>query len=81
MANWIINNEILLSPIFGVVGTLLIFFFGIPPKVDPEGHINIICEQEDEREKKKGKFYKKIGNIGLMFLVLSFVFQLLVVIK
>lgn len=77
---WSRYNLDLLSPIFGILGTSLIFFYGIPPKVDPEGHINFILEQEDEEEKKKGRLYKKIGNLGLLFLLLSFIFQLLIVV-
>lgn len=67
----------IISSCFGLTGTILIFFFGIPPKIDPDGHVNIICEQEDEGEKKKAKIYKIIGNTGLVFLILSFVIQLL----
>ena len=44
-----------------MIGTILIFFFGLPPKVDPDGHIHLICEQEDEKEKIKGKKYKAIS--------------------
>jgi hypothetical protein len=49
----------------------------LPPKVDPDGHIHLICEQEDEKEKIKGKKYKAISYIGLVLIGLSFLFQLL----
>ena len=65
------------SALSGLIGTILIFFFGLPPKVDPDGHIHLICEQEDEKEKIKGKKYKAISYIGLVLIGLSFLFQLL----
>lgn len=74
---YIMSNSNIISPCFGLAGTILIFFFGLPPRVDPEGHINIICEQEDENEKKKGRIYKKIGNTGLVLLIFSFLIALI----
>jgi len=60
------------SALSGFVGTVLIFFFGLPPKVDPEGHLNLILEQEDEEEKKIGRQYKRISYIGISLLSISF---------
>ncbi len=61
----------------GLFGTILIFFFGLPPKVDPSGHINLICGQENEDEKKKGKKYKFLSYVGLTLLGLSFALQII----
>ena len=61
----------------GFVGTLLIFFFGLPPKIDPEGHIGLIAEQTDREEMRKGKTYKDWGHTGVLLLSISFVLQLL----
>jgi len=65
------------SALSGFVGTMLIFFFGLPPKVDPEGHLNLILEQEDEEEKKTGRKYKRISYIGISLLSISFFLQLI----
>ena len=65
------------SALSGFVGTMLIFFFGLPPKVDPEGHLNLILEQEDEEEKKVGRKYKRISYIGISLLSISFFLQLI----
>ena len=62
---------------FGFIGSILLFLFGLPPKIDPEGHINLILEQTDKKEIKKGKIYKNLGYIGLLFIVFSFAFQVI----
>lgn len=65
------------SAICGSIGTILIFKFGLPPKVDPEGHIPLICEQEDEDKKKKGRKYKKLGYFGIFLIGIAYFLQLL----
>lgn len=65
------------SALCGFVGALLIFFFGLPPKFDPEGHIHIIIEQENEEEKEKGRKYKKRSYVGILLLAVSFLLQLI----
>lgn len=65
------------SSLSGFVGALLIFFFGLPPRVDPAGHIHLILEQESEEEKKRGKNYRKISYGGILLLVISFFLQLI----
>ena len=69
------------AALIGLIGTLLIFFFGLPPKIDPEGHVYLILEQEDEEEKKKAKKYKLRGYIGILLLALSFLLQVASTIK
>lgn len=65
------------SALSGFIGTILIIFFGIPSKVDPQGHIKLILEQEDEEDKKKGKKYKVLSYIGIFLLATSFLLQLI----
>ena len=65
----------------GLIGTLLIFFFGLPPKIDPEGHIHLIAEQEDKEEKKKAKKYKLRSYIGISLLAFSFLLQLVSIVN
>ena len=76
----LIKNLDFWSAICGFVGTVLIFRFGLPPKVDPEGYMYIICEQEDENEKKKGRLYKKIGYLGITLIGFGYILQLLKII-
>jgi hypothetical protein len=69
------------SAIFGLIGSVIIFFFGLPPKIDEDGHVNLILEQEDEVEKKRGKLYKNISYFGIFLITLSFLFQLIAIIN
>lgn len=68
------------SALSGLLGALLIFFFGLPPKIDPDGHIHLILEQEDAEEKNKAKWYKRVSYLGVFLLILSFAFQLISII-
>lgn len=70
-----------LSCTLGFIGTMLIFFYGLPPKVDPDGHIHLILEQEDKLEKRKGKIYKKIGYLGIILIAISFLLQMVNVLR
>lgn len=70
-----------LSYTLGFIGTILIFFYGLPPKVDPDGHIHLILEQEDKLEKRKGKIYKKIGYLGIILIAISFLLQIVNVLR
>jgi hypothetical protein len=65
------------SPVLGCLGTVLVFFFGIPPRLDSEGHVYIVANQKDETEKKKARRYDRIGKIGLLLIALSFLSQLI----
>lgn len=65
------------SALLGLLGSILIFFFGLPPKIDLDGHIHLILDQEDKNEKKKAKIYKCISYFGIFFLILSFLLQVL----
>lgn len=60
------------SALFGLTGTLLIFLFGLPPKIDQDGHINLILEQEDKGEKNKAKKYKITSYFGLSLIAISY---------
>ncbi len=65
------------SALFGFIGTLLVFFFGLPPKVDPDGHSYLLLEGDDEEEKIKAQRYKKLSYGGVLLLSLSFFLQLI----
>lgn len=63
--------------LLGLAGTCLVFYFGIPRKIDTAGKIGICLEQEDEAEKNKIKKYKTWGNVGLILIGLSFLLQMI----
>lgn len=62
--------------IFDIIGALLLFKFGLPAKVSPEGHIYRVLAQVDEAEIALGKCYRRWSNIALVLLVLGFLGQL-----
>ena len=65
------------SALSGFIGALFTFFFGLPPNIDPDGHIHLILEQEDEKEKKEGRKYKKISYVGILLIAFSFLLQII----
>ncbi len=65
------------SALSGLIGTILIFFFGMPPKIDPDGNSYLLLERNDEGEKKKAKKYKNISYFGLTLIAISFLLQLI----
>ncbi len=62
----------MLSSILGFIGSILLFCFGLPPKVSEDGVEYLILEQQDEKETKKYKLYKKLGQVSIIFISLSF---------
>ena len=60
-----------------LAGATIIFFFGLPPRISESGAIHLITEQVDEGEIKKAKKYKVISRLGLLFLAVGFLLQLL----
>jgi len=69
--------QVLLSPLLGLAGSIIIFFFGLPPQVSKDGTISLILEQQDESEAKKYKLYKKLSYLGIILIGLSFFIQII----
>lgn len=65
------------SAVSGLIGTILIFFFGLPPKIDRDGHTHLILEQENKEEKEKARRYIKTSYYGLGCIGLSFLLQII----
>lgn len=65
------------SAFSGLVGTIFIFFFGLPAQVNPKGLSHILLEQEDKDERRKAKKYKNLSYIGLSLIGLSFSLQII----
>lgn len=58
-------------------GAIIIFIFGLPPRVSESGAIHLVAEQADEGEIKTAKKYKMISRTGLILLAIGFLLQLL----
>ena len=56
-------------------GAALIWKFGLPPKVDREGHSQLILEQIDEEERAKAAKFDKRSGFGFGLLILGFLIQ------
>ena len=72
-----ILNSIGLSLVF--IGCVLLYFFGLPPRVDPTGAVHLILEHADEVEVAKGESYLRRGRLGIGLVALGSAFQLLAV--
>ncbi len=71
---------LLIAYISGFVGSLLIWFFGLPRRdLNKEGTSNLLLEQVDEDKKKKFKFYTLMSNTGILLISVSFLIQILII--
>jgi hypothetical protein len=57
------------------VGAGLIWKFGLPAKLDREGHQRIILEQIDEEEKAKAARFDRRSGFGFGLLIVGFIIQ------
>src|SRR2546430_438276 len=71
------NYIYILSYLSGFIGTVIIFFYGVPNKIDTGGKISLVLQQENEEEKVKIKKFRKWSNFGLILIALSFLIQIL----
>lgn len=65
------------SALSGFLGTVILFFFGLPPRINTNGNIYLIAEQEDKKEKDKYKLYLKFSYIALILIGISFLLQVI----
>jgi len=63
--------------VIDIVGALILFRFGLAPKIDVEGHVHLILEQVDEGEIALAKRYKSSSSIGIILIGIGFLFQLI----
>jgi hypothetical protein len=59
-----------------IIGTLLIWRFGLPEPINKTGAIHLILEQTDEDEIRRAKRYNRFSLLGVALLVLGFLLQL-----
>lgn len=71
----IVNWLNVASSTFGFLGTLLIFFYGIPNKIDTGGHSYLAVSQINPNDIKQIRKYKIISHVGLGMLAVSFLLQ------
>ena len=70
----LLNSLGLLLDIFGAI---LIWRYGLPTDVDPQGRNFITTNDRDSNEIAKGKRYRRWQHLGVGFLVSGFGLQLL----
>jgi hypothetical protein len=64
-----------------IVGAGLLFFFGVPPMVNPSGRIFMTREMRvvgtDPAAIRRAKRYERLGRLGLILLIVGFALQFL----
>jgi hypothetical protein len=60
----------------GMLGTVLIYLFGVPRQIDNSGFGAIILEQPDMSEVARIRRYRRLGNTGLALVFAAFALQL-----
>lgn len=66
------------SDLSGLIGSLLIFFYGIPRQIDTGGEAGMVFLSKDKQELQKIKRYKFLENAGIIFIGLSFILMLII---
>ena len=62
--------------IFDIIVVLLLFKYVLTVNVSKEGTMNFVFEETDEEEKEKWKKYNFLSFLGLIFVILGFIFQI-----
>jgi len=62
--------------IFDLIGVILLFIYGLPAQIDRSGTTHLVTGHIDKEEVAKGKFYDKMGKLGLVCVIVGFLFQL-----
>ncbi len=60
-----------------IIGGILLYFFGISPRIDRDGAIYIVTEGKDESEILKAKKYDRLSKIALILIIIGFGLQLI----
>ena len=70
-----VNLLNLIGLALGIAGTILIFFYGISPVIDEEGHSFLVTSQTDINEKKRAERFKLLSRLGLILIFFGFLLQ------
>jgi hypothetical protein len=73
MTHAIVNS---IGLLLGIIGTRLIWLYGLPASIDRRGQVGRITDDVDEEQIRKGKAYDFKSHLGFRLLVGSFVVQL-----
>jgi len=68
----ILSNLVFWSAVCGFTGTILLYFFGLPPEVHSDGHINLVLEQVDESQIRLAAVYDWYSRLAIGLIALSF---------
>ena len=67
----------LIGLVTSLVGTWLIWRFGLPASIDREGWVTMALEDKDQSQIEKGRKYDKRSNVGFILVAIGFIFQTL----
>jgi len=73
----ILSNLVFWSAVCGFTGTILLYFFGLPPEVHSDGHINLVLEQVDESQIRLAAVYDWYSRLAIGLIALSFLLQII----
>ncbi len=60
---------------FDIFGVVLIFLFGLPPMIDPEGHLFVYKKRKNVPDIKPVSTYRRWARTGLGLLIFGFSLQ------
>jgi len=66
---------VLAGLLLNILGTILIWRFGLPPDINRHGHQALILETTDESQVKIGRRYDALSHLGMGFIFSGFVLQ------
>lgn len=64
-----------LGLLLDIIGVILVWKFGVPNNIRPEGESFLLIGKGNKKEIQKTKIYKIWQTIGLILIILGFVFQ------
>ena len=73
--SWFSLNNIGLTA--DILGVILIWKFGVPNDIRPEGESFLLIGKGDKEEIQKAKLYKIWQTMGLILLIIGFLSQLI----
>ena len=62
--------------IFDIIGVLMLFKYGLPSELSKEGTVFMAFQKNDEGEKRKWKKYHFWSKVGLLSILIGFLFQI-----
>jgi hypothetical protein len=74
MIHAIVNS---IGLLLGIVGTGILWQFGLPASIDREGWVLMACDQKDEAMIAKAKLFDFRADCGFALLLTGFVLQLI----